>query len=287
MENWDDYRLILAIYRGKSLRNAAAQLAINHTTVSRRLAVLNHKFGGPVAESTPKGYQLSTLGEALLRVALEMEALVRQNQRIERATLLTLSGPINVSVPPALLQYVLLDDLCTFQQLHPGITLNIAANYQLADLDDCEADVVVRVSNTPSEHLVGHRLFPLTVNYYTSHDYLFETPQDKRRWIVDPNGADPASWIRNSPCPKAPVGLKIDDLVLRHQAAAGGFGMIRGATYIARHFPELVVIGDQPGAPLMDIWVLTHPDYRGLPRIKTLMAYLTETFRTKKSLVSG
>ncbi|MCC2616523.1 LysR family transcriptional regulator [Aestuariibacter halophilus] len=283
MENWDDYRLILALHRGKSLRHAAAQLAVNHTTVSRRLVALDNKFGAPVAEATPKGFQLTPLGEALLGVALEMEALVKHNQRIERAMQLDLSGAIRVSVPPALLQYALLDELCAFQQLHPGIALNISSNYQAVDLDDCEADVVVRVSNTPSEHLVGHRLFPITVNYYANPRYLAETPPDKRRWIVDPNTGDPAQWIQHSPFPDVPVGLTIDDLVLRHQAAANGFGLIRGAHYIATQFAELTVVGDQPNAPLMDIWVLTHPDYRDVARIKTLMAYLTDCLRSKKS----
>ena len=73
MENWDDYRLILSLHRGKTLRNAAQSLALNHSTVSRRLATLNHKYGTQVFESTAKGYNLTPLGSKLLSTALKIE----------------------------------------------------------------------------------------------------------------------------------------------------------------------------------------------------------------------
>ncbi|MEM6828582.1 MAG: LysR family transcriptional regulator, partial [Pseudomonadota bacterium] len=40
MSDWDDYRLILALARTGTLRAAANDLEMTHTTVSRRLAVI-------------------------------------------------------------------------------------------------------------------------------------------------------------------------------------------------------------------------------------------------------
>lgn len=287
MNNWDDYRLILAIHRGKTLRNAAQQLNINHTTVARRLVSLNQRLGAAVAEPTSAGYALTTLGESLLSSAEQIEALAINDQRLHRTGQIDLTGNIRLSLPPAILQFLLLDELREFQMQHPNINLNIETSYQLANLDTCEADVVIRVSNEPSEHLVGHRLFPVAVNYFADKQYLDNTDTEHYQWITATYDDEQPAWIAHSPFPEAKVGLRIDDLVLRHQASAQGHGLVLGACYIAESFDNLRPVADSAPFPYQDIWVLTHPDFIKIPRIKTLMSYLTDTLRMKKGLIIG
>ena len=45
MSDWDDYRLILALARTGTLRAAAGDLGMTHTTVSRRLAMIEDARG--------------------------------------------------------------------------------------------------------------------------------------------------------------------------------------------------------------------------------------------------
>lgn len=287
MQNWDDYRLILAIHRHKTLRNAAQSLGVNHSTVARRLATLNQRFGANVAEPTPKGYQLSAIGHDLLTSALHIEATVDKDKRLMHSSQQTLIGEINLSIPPPILQFLLLEDLQTFQNDHPHIKLNIHTSYHIADLDDCEADVVVRASNTPDEHLVGHRLFAIGVNFYAAHDYFAHTALENIRWITDVYSGEKPEWINSTPYPHAPVGLSISELTLRHQAANQGQGIIRGACYIAHHFKNLQPLNDCQPQAFQDLWVLSHPDLAKVERIQTLKAYLTEKLRTKKSMITG
>ena len=287
MNDWDDYRLVLAIHKGKTLRNAAHELGVNHSTVSRRLAVLNKKYGTELVRKTPTGLSLSPLGEKLLVSAHKIESLVIQDKRFERAQQLESEGDISVSVPPPIMQFLLLDDLMHFQQTHPRIRLNIHSSYKLANLDECEADVVIRVSNTPDEHLVGYRLFSVATQYYAAKDYLKNTPTDRYQWITNTDSGGRPDWIQRSPYPDAKIGPCISDLTLRHQAANSGHGMIRGACYIAHNFNNLVSLAGTEPEAFQQIWVLSHPDLAHIDRIQVLKKYLTDALKSKKALLTG
>jgi DNA-binding transcriptional LysR family regulator len=287
MENWDDYRLVLALYRGKTLRNAAQQLKLNHSTVSRRLATLNQKYGTDIFDLTPKGHELTPLGLNLLQSAEKIEQLTSNDKRLKRAHSADLTGEINLSIPPAILQYILLDELHSFQRQYPQITINIQTSYQIVNLDSCEADIAIRVSDKPSEHLVGHSLFPIALNYYASKEYLANNTVDNYQWITNTINNLGFNWIEQSPYPNASIAMRIEDLVLRHIAAAHGHGMILGACYIADSIKELQRLEDNTLIPHLNVWVLTHPDLKQVPRIKLLMAFLTKALRDKEMLING
>ncbi|WP_105189926.1 LysR family transcriptional regulator [Pseudoalteromonas sp. T1lg48] len=287
MEDWDAYRLILAIHRGKTLRNAAKIMAVNHSTVARRLAQLNHSHGYTLVESTPSGYALTLAGQTLLHTAQQVEALVLADRHAQRAKHLDHSGQITLSLPPAIAQYLLLEDLAAFIKRYPNIRLVMQCSYHIADIDNCEADIVIRVANAPSEHLVGHRAGAVYVNYYAQEQYLTNTASEHYSWLV--SSADDAHtlWIKQSPFPHAPVGLVIDDLIVRHEAAHTGLGLIRGACYIADTMEQLKVVGDPEPLEFAQIWLLTHPTLIEVPRIKLLMAELYTLLRQRHNQLKG
>lgn len=276
MENWEDYRLILAVHQSNSIREAGNQLGVNHTTVSRRLKSLNQQHPFEVFESTPTGLAITDYGSVLLQTALKISDLMDKQSRALVNKEFARSAVLSLSLPPAILQFLLLDDLTLFQQQNPDIRLTILASYELANLDVGEADVVVRVSNKPGDDLVGHRVSPIRVGYFASREYIAETNPDKRGWITGKN----SDWVQNSPYPDLPIHYQVEDLVTRHTMAAKGLGMIRGACYIAAHYKELIPVADE-FKPFQDLWVLTHPELRNSARIKTLMQFLLESLRAR------
>ncbi|MBT1062463.1 LysR family transcriptional regulator [Bowmanella sp. Y26] len=284
MENWDDYRVILALQRGKTLRNAAKTLGMNHSTVARRLAILNQRHGIRVFDATPQGYVLTSFGQSLYESARTIEACTLADKRSHLAC--DLSGSLTLSLPPAIAQFLLLDELHGFQQRHPHIQFNIRTSYSLADLQRCEADVVLRVANAPNEHLVGHRLFPVYISYYASQDYLNSKADSDYQWITDVGDERPP-WLASSPYPDASIAMKLDDLLLRHYAGMHGQGLIRGACYIADQLPGLRRIQGASPKPFQDLWILTHPDLRDVPRVKVLMRFLMDALKSKQALITG
>jgi molybdenum-dependent DNA-binding transcriptional regulator ModE len=74
MIDWDDVRYFLAVARGGSVRAAAEQLGVNHSTVIRRMAQLEERLGADMFEKLPSGYRLTAAGEEVLEFADQMEA---------------------------------------------------------------------------------------------------------------------------------------------------------------------------------------------------------------------
>lgn len=287
MENWDDYRFILALDRCRTLRAAATLLGVNHSTVSRRLTVINARYDSPVFEQAAVGYVATQFGKKLVDAAVKMEELNFATNRRHKASGKGLSGPITLSVPGVLARYVLMEPLTQFCREHPGIQLSIQSTYRFADLNKSEADVVVRGTNTPPEHLVGRRLFTYGLSHYCSADYLATTAPEDRRWITNTTGNKPPNWIKHSPFPDTPVGLQIDDIELRHRAAIMGQGMSLGACYIADAEPRLARLPGATLVPGQDFWVLTHPDLKDTPRIRVLMQSIVAALMANRALIEG
>ena len=74
--DWDDVRLFLHINRTGSLSQAARQLHIDHSTVSRRLSQLELCLGGPLFERHRTGLKPTELAHVLALQAENMERAV-------------------------------------------------------------------------------------------------------------------------------------------------------------------------------------------------------------------
>lgn len=242
---------------------------------------------GPLFEKLPRGNRPTPLGEALIDVAGRMESLTHAGARYERAVGQDLSGVVTVSLPEPVAQYLLLNELFELHEAFPQIELRINTSIRFVDLDRLEADIVVRGSQQPPDHLVGRRLFPTCITYYANRDYLASTPRDKLRWLAPTSAGMWPDWLENSPYPEAPVALLCDDIVTRHRALVAGLGLARGACFMADPEPSLVRLTDDEPIPQQDFWVLTHPDLRHTPRVRAVMDFLVRAMKSKERLVLG
>lgn len=263
------------------------QLGVNHATVSRKLAWLNATYGQNVFDKTPGGYAVSEFGQHLVSAAEDIEAITLSADRVRRSWDPTLAGRVTLSVSVPIARYLLADCLPDFVQRYPKIQLVLHASERQIDLDRSEADVVVRTTDAPPQHLVGRRLFPYAVCYYATQSYLAQTPEDQRRWIGTASDAPVPVWAQESPFPHISIGLRASGYELRHQALLAGLGMARGACFMADQEQSLVRLPDAQPFDGLDFWVLTHPDLRASPRIKATMRFLIEVLDRKKDLIQG
>jgi DNA-binding transcriptional LysR family regulator len=287
MNDWDNYRLILALHRTGTLRGAALWLKVNHSTVSRRLAWLNKEYESDVFERTTDGYRPTSLGNQLITAAERIEDIAISTERRKRASATNLSGEINLSVPPPIAQHLLLQTMNQFSIDYPLIRLNINSSFQLLNLDRSEADIVIRGTNAPPEHLVGRRIGSMKLNYYAHQDYFDNNKPDEYRWIGRNAQELNPDWINTSPYPDAPIGIRSDDILMRHYFTMAGFGMTRTACYMGEQAPMLKRISNAPPVHYSDLWVLTHPDLRDTPKIKTLMQAISESLSAQRDLIEG
>jgi DNA-binding transcriptional LysR family regulator len=287
MQDWDDYRFALALQRSGSVRGAAEMLGVNHATVSRRLAALNDRLGGIVFERVAGTYRATGQGKPLVAAALQMEASVFAAERgimgLERA----MSGPLTLSLPDTVAQHLLVAEIGEFAAAFGDIQLVVETSYGFADLDRREADLVVRISNDPPDHLIGRRLFKYARCHYARPAYLASHDAGSMRWLGWPEDTDSPDWIRDSPFPDTPIGLRLEHPMVRHAAAVAGQGLIFEACFLADPDPRLVRLRGSAPEPDRDIWVLTHPDLKDTPKVSALMRFLVESLSAKRALIEG
>ena len=287
MSEWDDYRFALALERSGSIRGAAQLLDVNHATVSRRLAALSERLGAPAFERLSGRYRPTPLGEPIIAAGRRMEDAVYAAERQTMGRERGMSGPLSLSLPDVIAKHLLMADIGRFQDAYPEIHLTLQTSHGFADLDRREADLVVRITNAPPDHLVGRRLFKYARCGYADPDYLATHDPQSLRWLGWPDDPDRPDWVRQSVYPEAPVGLRIEDPLVRHAAALTGQGLIFEACLLGDPEPGLVRLpGDRP-VPDRDIWVLTHPDLKDAPKVSALMRHLCAAIARKRDLVEG
>src|SRR3954469_15777324 len=70
--DWNDVRAFLAVARSGRLTAAAARLGVDHSTLSRRIAALEHALSAKLFDRSPSGYTLTGDGRRLLPIGEEM-----------------------------------------------------------------------------------------------------------------------------------------------------------------------------------------------------------------------
>ena len=161
--NWDDLRVFLAVARAGSLSGAARSLGVNHSTVFRRIAGLEETLGVRLFERMPNGYALTPAGSETLGIVERIEDKVATIDRTVTGQDLRLSGSVHITATDMLALWLLPDHLAQFRVIYPRIEIGVAVGNQSLDLSRREADIALRIGNTPPETLVGRRVGHLKV----------------------------------------------------------------------------------------------------------------------------
>jgi DNA-binding transcriptional LysR family regulator len=283
--HWDDLRYALALARGGTLSAAAERLGVSHTTVSRRLRALEERVGATLFEVGPEGYAATAAGEDLVAVAarLEAETLALESRVLGRDE--RLAGALRVSVMELVLRGFH-RAFGSFVAAHPEVALTVTATDDEVSLTRREADVALRLNNTPPEHLVGRRLGGVQFDVYASRALVdrvgADAPLGAYPWIAWDERLN-AQWLDAwlaEHAPGARVVLRVDTgAAAMHDLIAAGAGVQFLARFEGEADPSLVCLG--PGDPFArrDLWILTAPELRHTPRVRAFMDHMAEELR--------
>ena len=230
MIDWDDVRYFLAVARRGSVRAAADHLAVNHSTVLRRIAQLEERLGAHMFEKLPSGYRLRDAGEEILEFAERMEASSNQLETRVFGRDRSLRGLLRVTLAPTLATHLLMPDFADFARLHPEVEMEILSSDEPVNLTNREADVAIRVvydRNALPLNLYGLKGPELFGGVYMSRDLLAAWragAPDPIRWIVK-NNIGVLDWAREGEVPTAEVPFRTTDAGAQIVAVRQGLGM--------------------------------------------------------------
>lgn len=276
--NWDDLKIFLAVAEAPSMRFAAKSLKVSHSTVSRRIESLERHLGARLFDRLPDGYKLTPTGEELMPLALEMDESIHRFGRAVAGRDATLSGQICVTMPDVMAPGLFMPFFTKFMNLHPEIQLKISDSIELFDLSKREADVALRFTNAPPEHLIGRKIANVFQATYATPEYIKsrrpDRPDTKARWIGWGTPDTSPSWIKDSIFPHVPVGGHFDNVMIQLEAARLGAGIAQFPCFMGDAAPELVRLTEPK--PSLELWVLSHRDLRATARVRVFRQYITD-----------
>lgn len=272
--DWGDLQYVLAIARHGSLGGGARDLRVHHSTAYRKLEAIERALGVRLFERHRDGYSLTAQGEVLAEAAAEIEGVAQTAERKVLGADLKLSGTIRVSTSELIGLYLLPDLLPAFSRGYPDIDLEVLISNRLVSLTRRDADVAIRATDHPPEHLVGRRISGMPFCGYAHHR------------LVQP-GAEHGSakayeWIGfDESISQHPLGrwltrmlgsrrchLKFDSVAAVREAAVRGLGAAVLPCFVGDAAPGLQRVTPVQMERGFDIWVLTHPDLRSSARIR-------------------
>jgi DNA-binding transcriptional LysR family regulator len=280
--DWDDLKVVMSVAAEGSVRRAAVSLCKHHTTVTRRLDQLEKRLGVVLFDRTATGLQLNEHGMSVVahaqRVAAEVEDLERNLLGLDQR----LEGRVRLTLPEVVASQLLMTELAQFCDQHPEITLEFVPPHEALDIRKRDADVAVRVTDRPPEHLVGRSLGRFAVA-----PYVHRSASEPHGWIGAGSGDGVDADWHDRFCPGAPVVMRCKNLAVRLaavQAAAGAAILPCALADPHDEIRRLTVSAPLDGG---EIWLLTHPDLRKAARVRALMTHLTEVFAQQQDVLLG
>ncbi len=286
---WDDFRVVLFLAREGSVRSAARALGVSHSTVLRRLGVLETAMGARLFERHVDGYVLTAAGQDVFDTATQVEDVVGALGRRVEGRDARLSGRVRITLPDPLLRPM----LPIFEEVgraYPDIEMTLASAAGYLDLAHREADIALRIADEPPPTLVGRRLARVAVGVYGAKSYLGKRSTRNLSaldWIhmdVDSSMAF-ARWMREK-VPKARIALRVTEPWSLRDAVDAGFGVtvLPCLTGDGERSWRRVCLIPEIAPPL---WILTHRDLRTTARVRVLRDALSEAILRRRGLLEG
>lgn len=292
MHNWDDLRYFHAIAEAGTLNGACKRLGVNHSTVFRRINTLETKLGVRLFERRDARYILTGSGEALVARTEQITTAIDEVDRLIVGGDQTLKGTIRITAPDGFACYSLPPLIAEFRVLYPGIDIELLASGDDFNLSRLEADIAIRSTSSPPEHLIGRKLFTMPWNLYGSPQFFKKTMgsfglrQLASYPLIGPDRGllriKSMQWVEKHK-EKLNIVVRTNTFMAMAALARQGIGVallpadVAEGLQLVGHIKADHKRGEQKEASFSsDIWLLTHPDYRGNARVRACMQFLTD-----------
>jgi len=289
---WDDLNLVLAICRAGTLSGAARRLGVNHSTIFRRINAIESELNVRLFDRRRDGYLMTEAGEAVHRAAEQIDSQVDDLYRQLLGRDLRLEGPLRVTAPEGIAIRVLAPLLATFRSRHPGVQLDLVITSDSLRLSRREADLAVRVTSRPPDHLIGRNIGRFRFALYASRAYHKQHQSDdpqEHLWILTEESFEqlPSSLWTEKDRSSARVVFSSNNIWATIAAAKQGIGVAPLPCFLGDAERGLVRLTEPLEQLTMDLWILTHPDLRKTARVQALMQFLEAELRKLERMFAG
>ncbi len=276
----EDLQLLAALQEANSLAGAARRLRINHASAWRRLGILEARLGVRLFERMRTGYAPTPAGEMAVAMAERVIKEIGETSRCLTGQDLRPAGVVRLTTTEALLGLIA-PVLKELRGSHPALVVEVATANSFFTLTRRDADVALRPAEAAPEGLVARRLATIASAIYASPEYM----RDKRD--ADPLALDwlspddslshlrSARWISRHVDP-ARIVHRANSLTSLREAARAGVGLAPLPCFLGDADASLIRITPPVTEMASNLWLLTHPDLRRMPRVRAVLEAIAD-----------
>lgn len=283
----DDLLVFLELARVGRLNDVARRLAVDETTVSRRLARLEKTLAVRLMDRERNGWRLTEAGRRLLPYADLVES-ARAGALDELSSRRgEISGTVRIVSPDGFGAFMLIPGLVSLRRRHPHLDLEIvtATTHEAALQRDF--DLAVSLERPVVRAAKVGRLADYRLKLYASPDYLthFGSPTDLSElrdehtliWYVDSVlDVEPLRMMLGVHVPRMKADIQTNNITGHLMAARSGLGIAPLPTYIGDFDDSLVCVLPDQLSVQRTYWLVVPDTTARLRRTLAVVAALND-----------
>jgi DNA-binding transcriptional LysR family regulator len=277
-----DLEVTLALVRGGTLATAGERLGVDASTVFRSLQRIERGLGRALFDRTRSGYLATELATELAEHAERMEVALEAARSSVEAAPSQISGTVRITTTDTILHGLVAPALRSLQRVHPLLGYELHTGNELASLTRRDADIAVRATKRPPQHLVGKHVGPIRVALYAAKRggvrKFVDVEAGKSDWIApdDALPEHPSVVWRKRRFPKVAPRYRVNSIHSVLELVALGLGVGIVPLFLADGRSDVVRLTEPLDECETELWLLTHPESRHLRRVGAVYSHLAQ-----------
>lgn len=282
-----DLETMLALTRTGTLALAGERLGLDASTVFRTLQRIEKGLGQRLFERSRMGYQASELAQELAKLAEQMEERLEAARSLAQMKPEQVSGSVRITTTDTILHGLVTPALKPLHKQHPLLSFELHAGNELANLTRRDADIAIRATRRPPQHLIGKQVGPIRVALYAAHASSLRTFNAdiavSTSWIAPDDALPdhPSVVWRKKHFPKVTPAYRVNSILTAAELVSQGLGIALLPVFLANDRSDLRQLTDALDECQTELWLLTHTESRHLRRVSTVFSHLAQTLELK------
>ena len=292
MDRFQSIDAFVRVAEASSFADVARQLGVSKSVISSRVQQLEEFVGAPLFHRTTRHVRLSETGELFYKECADL--IARANGLVDqmRESRVSPTGTLRIHALPGFVLGHMAHLLNQFQNLYPGIAIDLTVNDAVVDPVKEGFDCALQIFPPASEDLIERRLFQVRRIFCASPAYLAQhapvsEPEDLQQHRLGLYSRSPSRdrWVFSGQDRQVILDLKptlrTNSVHMLRDYAIDGGGIVCIPTVVAA---EMIVAGKL--GPLLDQYQLSHfwlsavfpKTQRNMYKLRLFLDHITQSF---------
>ncbi len=277
---------LIAIRDVGTLSAAAKARGVAISTVSRRIENLEAALGLQLVDRRTDGVRLTEAGAAIAEAAAPIAEQMRRVERVAESLRQGLNTvPVRISATEFVISDVLAPALDRLWAMGADFPVHLQSQADVVSLAGRDADLAIRMVRPEGASLYARRLADIRLGLFASADYLagrdpaaIDLSAERLLIYDDSYGRLPElEWVKRHGLSDAVAMRTASTRALLAAALAGAGVALLPVPFAVRAGMLLEIPSPSPLASRQP-WLIVHRDLRGLPTIRLVQKWVTQSF---------